>query len=122
MTKQIMIVDDDVETLELMQMILESAGYDVSGSTTGKEIQQGQSSDLPDLILLDVKQAEDEGRALCMHLKTHEQTKEVPILMLSKHVPAGQLKEAYLADDFLAKPFELDTLLDKVEQQLLEYS
>lgn len=119
MTKQIMIVDDDGDTLELMQLILECAGYDVRASTTGKEIQQGHPGDLPDLILLDVKQAEDEGRALCKHLKTHEQTKEVPILMLCTHAPVRQLRKVCLADDFLAKPFELDTLLDKVEQHLL---
>ncbi len=119
MAKQIMIVDDDIDSLELMQLLLECAGYDVRGSTTVKEIQQGQLDDLPDLILLDVKRAEDEGRAFCKHLKTNEQTKAVPIIMLSTYVPVRLLKEAYLVDDFIAKPFELDTLLDKVEQQLL---
>jgi CheY-like chemotaxis protein len=118
MAKQIMIVDDDIDSLELMQLIFEYAGYDVQGSTTGKDLQQLRQSKLPDLILLDIKQAEDEGRAICKYLKTNEQTKEVPIIMLSAHFPVKQLKEACPADDFLAKPFELDTLLDKVEQQL----
>jgi CheY-like chemotaxis protein len=118
MTKQIMIVDNDRDNLELMQMILECAGYDVEGSTTGEEIQQGHPDELPDLILLDIKQAEDEGRALCTHLKTNEQTKSVPIILLSESVTVRQLKAVYPADDFIAKPFELDTLLDKVERQL----
>jgi CheY-like chemotaxis protein len=118
MTKQIMIVDDNRDNLELMQLILECAGYDVQGSTTGKEIQQGRPGQLPDLILLDIKQAEDEGWSLCTHLKANEQTKAVPIILLSGSVPVRHLKAAYPADDFIAKPFELDTLLDKVEQQL----
>ena len=118
MAKQIMIVDDDVDNLELMQLILECAGFDVQGCTAIKDLQQLPQSDLPGLILLDMKQAEDEGRAICKYLKTNEQTKEIPILILSAHFPFRQLKEACPADDFLTKPFELDTLLDKVEQQL----
>ena len=118
MEKQIMIIDDDVDILELMQMILECVGYDVRVSTTGNEIQQLRTSDLPDLILLDVKLADDDGRVICKRLKTDEKTKAVPIIMLSAHVPLRQLRESCPADDFLAKPFELDTLLDKVEQQL----
>lgn len=118
MAQQIMIVNDDVDTLELMQLILECAGYDVQGCTTVKDLQQLQQSDLPDLILLDMQQAEDEGRGICKHLKTNELTKEVPIIMLSTQITFRQLKEVCPADDFIAKPFELDTLLDKVEQQL----
>jgi CheY-like chemotaxis protein len=118
MAKQIMIVDDDADNLELMQLMLECAGYDVQGSTTLEDLQQLQQSNRPDLILLDMKQAEDKGRAICNHLKTNEQTKEVPIIMLSAHFASRQLKEVCPADDCLAKPFELDTLLDKVEQQL----
>ena len=118
MAKQIMIVDDDVDNLELMQLIFECVGYDVRGSTTEKYIQQIQAHDLPDLILLDVKQAEYEGPAICKHLKTNEQTKAVPIIMLSAYVPARQLRATYPADDFVAKPFELDAFLDKVEKLL----
>ena len=118
MAKQIMIVNDDVDSLELMQLMLECAGYDVQGCTTVNDLQQLRQSDLPDLILLDMKQAEEEGRGICKHLKTNEQTKEVPIILLSAHFPFRELKEVCPADDFLAKPFELDTLLDKVEQQL----
>jgi DNA-binding response OmpR family regulator len=118
MAKQIVIVDDDINILEFMQLALVDEGYDVRVSTTGKGIQQGRPSDLPDLILLDVMLAEEDGRAICRQLKTNEQTKDVPIIMLSAHVSERQLRQACPADDFLAKPFELETLLDKVEKQL----
>ncbi len=122
MAKQIVIVDDDVDILEFMQLTLAYAGYDVRVSSTGKDIEQLRPSDLPDLILLDVMLAEEDGRVICQHLKTNEQTKDVPIIMLSAHVSVRQLRQACPADDFLAKPFELETLLDKVEQQLPEHS
>jgi DNA-binding response OmpR family regulator len=118
MAKQIVIVDDDMNILEFMQLALEYEGYDVRVSTTGKDIQQIRQSDLPDLILLDVKLAEEDGRVICKQLKTNEQTKDVPIIMLSAHVSERQLRQECPADDFLAKPFELDTLLAKVEKQL----
>jgi CheY-like chemotaxis protein len=118
MTKQIMIVDDDVDNMELMQLVLECAGYDVQGSTYGKAIQLVQPGDLPDLILMDVKQAEDKGHAICTYLKNNEQTRAVPIIMLSAYIPVRKLRKAYPADDFLAKPFELDIFLDKVEKLL----
>ena len=118
MAKQIMIVDDDRNILEFMNLALTFEGYDVRVSTTGKDLQQVQPSDLPDLILLDVKLIEEDGRVICRQLKTNEQTKDVPIIMLSAHVSERRIRQECPADDFLAKPFELNTLLDKVEKQL----
>jgi DNA-binding response OmpR family regulator len=122
MAKQIMIVDDDRNILEFMHLALAFEGYDVRVSSTGRELWQVQPSELPDLILLDVKLAEEDGRAICKRLKTNEQTKNVPIIMLSAHISEKKLRQECPADDFLAKPFELDALYDKVEKQLPEDS
>jgi response regulator RpfG family c-di-GMP phosphodiesterase len=66
MAKQIMIVDDDRNILEFMNLALTFEGYDVRVSTTGKDLQQVlQPGDLPDLILLDVKLTDEDGRAIC---------------------------------------------------------
>jgi DNA-binding response OmpR family regulator len=118
MGKQIMIVDDDKNILEFMHLALSFEGYDVRVSTTGRELQQVQPRNLPDLILLDVKLVEEDGRAICKQLKTNEQTKDVPIIMLSAHVSERKLRQECPVDDFLAKPFELDILIDKVEKHL----
>ena len=121
MAKQIMIVDDDRNILEFMYLALAFEGYDVRVSTTGRDLQEVQPGDLPDLILLDVKLVEEDGRAICKQLKTNEQTKDVPIIMLSAEVSERKLREECPVDDFLAKPFDLDTLLGKVEKQLPEH-
>jgi DNA-binding response OmpR family regulator len=118
LAKQIMIVDDDINILEFMYLALEFEGYDVRTSTTGKELQQVQPGELPDLILLDVKLIEEDGRVICKQLKTNEQTKDVPIIMLSAQVSERKIRQECPIDDFLSKPFELDTLLDKVEKHL----
>jgi DNA-binding response OmpR family regulator len=118
MAKQIMIVDDDRNILEFMHLALAFEGYDVRVSTTGRDLQEAESEELPDLILLDVKLAEEDGRVICKQLKTNEQTKDVPIIMLSAHVSERKVRQECPIDDFLAKPFELGTLLDKVEKHL----
>lgn len=118
MAKQIMIVDDDRNILEFMYLMLSFEGYDVLVSTTTEEIQQLRPGDLPDLILLDVMLSEEDGQVICQHLKTNEQTKDIPIIMLSAQVSERQVRQVCPIDDFLAKPFEMDTLLDKVEKQL----
>lgn len=122
MAKQIMIVDDDRDILEFLYLMLAFEGYDVLVSTTAEEIQRLRPSDLPDLLLLDVMLSEEDGRVICQRLKTNEQTKGIPIIMLSAMVSERQVRQACPADDFLAKPFEMDTLLDKVEKQLPEYN
>jgi DNA-binding response OmpR family regulator len=118
MAKQIMIVDDDRDILELMYLMLAYEGYDVHVSTTAHEIQQLRPSDLPDLILLDVKLAEEDGRVICQRLKSDEQTKDIPIIMFSAQVTERQVRQVCPVDDFLAEPFALETLYDKVEKQL----
>ena len=118
MAKQIMIVDDDNNILEFMHLALAFAGYDVRVSTTGRDLQKIQLNDLPDLILLDVKLINEDGRTICKQLKANEQTKDVPIIMLSAHVSERKLRQECPVDDFLAKPFELAKLLAKVEKLL----
>ena len=122
MAKQIMVVDDDRNILEFMHLALALEGYDVRVSTTGRELRHADPRTLPDLILLDVKLIEEDGRVICKQLKTNEQTRDVPIIMLSAQVPERKLREECPADDVLAKPFDLETLLDKVEQQLPQHS
>ena len=122
MAKQIMIVDDDTTILEFIQLALVFEGYDVRVSTTGNELRQADPHELPDLLLLDVKLIEEDGRVICTQLKTNEQTKDVPIIMLSAHVSERRLRQDCPADDVLAKPFDLQTLLDKVQHQLAQHT
>ncbi len=120
MAKQIMIVDDDNNILEFMHLALEFEGYDVRVSTSGKDLQRMQRNELPDLILLDARLINEDGRVICKELKSNEQTRDVPIIMLSAHLSERKLRQECPVDDFLAKPFELDTLLNKVEKHLPE--
>jgi CheY-like chemotaxis protein len=74
------------------------------------------------LLLQDTMFASVQQGEICKQLKSHEQTRDIPIIMLSAHASERKIPEVCPADDFLAKPFHLETLLNKVEQQLPVHS
>jgi DNA-binding response OmpR family regulator len=118
MTKQIVVVDDDRNILEFMQLTLEDQGYHVKVSTDGGYVLQLRPGNLPDLILLDVQLSGEDGRAICQQLRANDLTKRIPIILYSAVNVADQVRKEGCADDFLAKPFSLETLIDKVQQHL----
>src|SRR5690242_981771 len=115
--KSILVVDDAPDILEVVQSILTEEGYQVQTSLNGACFQQ-MKGDLPDLILLDVLLSGDDGREICQQVKSAEQTKHIPVVLLSAHVAGRSTMEACGADDFLAKPFRLRELTDMVKKYL----
>jgi DNA-binding response OmpR family regulator len=55
-----------------------------------------------------------DGRQIVKFLKSHEETKSIPIIMFSAHPSAEETARQAGADDFLAKPFNIDVLLAKI--------
>lgn len=115
---RILIVEDDPDILLVLSAMLEDAGYAVTTAEAGDALLELHDGDLPDLIVLDMLLSGHDGRDLVSQLKARVATAHIPILMLSAH-PAAEVG-AYEAgaDDFLAKPFEMDVLLAKVARQL----
>ena len=115
-TKTILVVDDDPDILDALQFMLEDAGYSVTTTEKGEyaENLQDTNGGLPDVIILDVLLSGKDGRLICQKLKSQEETKHIPIIMMSAHYNARQSVATIGADDFLAKPFETDELLEKI--------
>ncbi len=115
MCKKIMIAEDDIGILEAMQIILEDAGYKVETTVNGKTVQD-MKEELPDLLLLDIWMSGMNGTEICQHLKSQDQTKHIPVILCSANKDTQKLAKGCGADDFLAKPFEMNDLLSKVKQ------
>ncbi len=115
--KKVMIAEDDTGILEAMQMILEDAGYEVTTTVDGKTLQD-MKDELPDVLLLDIWMAGMDGTNVCQYLKSQNRTKHIPIILCSANKDTQHLAKECGADDFLAKPFEMDDLLSKVEKYL----
>lgn len=112
-----MIAEDDHGILDAMQIILEDAGYTVITMTTGPSVQQVKK-EKPDLLLLDIWMSGVYGTTICKNLKSHERTKDIPIIMCSANRHTERLTKECKADDFIPKPFEMRELLEKVERYL----
>lgn len=115
--KMIAVVDDDADILDAIQFVLEDAGYDVIASQKGEFAENLYRQDrLPDLLILDMLLSGKDGRVICQKLKSKKETQNLPILMISAHPSAHETVSAVGADDFLPKPFDIDTLLEKVKR------
>jgi len=109
-----MIADDDPGIVDAIEMLLEFEGYEVSSTVDGSTVLD-MKHDLPDLLLLDIWMSGEDGRDICKKLKQEPLTKNIPVIMISA---SRDIKESAMeagADDFLAKPFEMDDLLKKIE-------
>lgn len=119
MFKKILAVDDDSDILDVIRIILEDEGYEVTTLTDGKKVFDVVGDDQPDLILLDVMLGGLDGRDICKALKSHHAFKNIPIVMISA---SHNLDKSLLApgspNDFLAKPFDIDHLINMVKAQL----
>ncbi|MBV9021197.1 MAG: response regulator [Chloroflexi bacterium] len=112
--KRLLVVDDEQDILEFLQVILEEEGYSVVTTDKGEYLEKLKNGGLPHLILLDVLLSGKDGREIAKQLKSREDTKHIPIIMFSAHPSAEETARRAGADDFLAKPFDIDVLLDKI--------
>jgi DNA-binding response OmpR family regulator len=117
MSKKIMVADDDLAILDATMLMLELEGYEVITVTDGRKVLE-LKDDLPDLLLLDIWMSGVDGKEICSHLKQQELTKHIPIVMVSASHEVRKMAFQAGADDFLAKPFEMDDLLNKVKKNL----
>ena len=116
--KKILIIDDDLDILLALQALLEDAGYNVEVSEQIQNVLLAtrDTSDLPDILLLDMLLSGQDGRKITKQLKSQDSTKHIPIILFSAYPSAEDYAHLAGANDFIAKPFDIDVLLAKIEQ------
>jgi CheY-like chemotaxis protein len=118
-TKKIMVIDDNPDILEIVSYLLADEGYQVATLNSGETVIQEIQGFRPDLVLMDVMLAGMDGRVICSNIKQMEQTKSLPVILISaSHDLEASLDQQGAPNDFIAKPFDIDVLLKKVELQL----
>jgi len=117
---KILIVDDAIDTVELLRKRFHSEGYDTSEAYDGEEALKRVDEYNPDLIVLDVMMPKIDGYEVCRRLKNDENKKYIPILMLTaKGGVESKVKGLEIgADDYLAKPFDYKELSARVKSLL----
>lgn len=116
---KILVVDDDKDLLEVTQALLSRKGYEVETEINCDEILKKIETFKPQLILLDVFLNGVDGLDICKQIKSLPHTKNIHVIIFSAYPRvAEQVIYEYGADDFIAKPFELNELISKVHSVL----
>lgn len=113
--KKIFVVDDEKSILEALEFMLLEEGYEVKTASRGSVLLR-LDGDLPDLIVLDVLLSGEDGREIARELKKKDKTKNIPIIMISAHPNADRTIKECGADEFLPKPFDIESFLNMVEK------
>ena len=110
----ILVLDDDPDICAMLKLVLEYHGYGAEDAEGEEKAKAVLSARKVDLIIKDMLLSGADGTDICRRLKQDEQTLSIPILMFSAHPNAQKICMQAGADDFIAKPFEMNELMDKV--------
>jgi DNA-binding response OmpR family regulator len=114
MTK-ILIIEDSDALVDILSRFLTKKKYDVASASSGQEALKKIPSYNPDIALLDVKLNGADGREICSYIKSHKEN-SVKILLISASPELLKNYQSFGADDVLKKPFDLNTILQKLDK------
>ena len=114
--KKILIIDDNAAILDVLGIILEDDGFDVMTKLNGETLKKDIKRFMPDLIFLDVMLQGENGIEIAKNLKGHKETSDISIVLISASSNMKKKLSESKADDFLPKPFELKTLIEKAKK------
>jgi DNA-binding response OmpR family regulator len=116
--KTILIAEDDDGIIEVMKIILEQEGYEITTAHTKHEVQQSVKKVVPDLIFLDIRLGGDSGEEIGSELRSDSRSRKVPLIILSADSEAETIALKIRADGFLLKPFDIESLVTTVKAHI----
>ncbi len=119
--KSILCIEDEPEMIDLIRLILGRRGFEVKGATGGAEGLKMIHDEKPDLILLDLMMPDMDGWEVYQQIKADEKTKGIPVIVVTaKAQSIDKVLGLHIAkvDDYIAKPFSPQDLLNSVEKVL----
>ena len=117
-TKTIMICDDDEGILDMLEIVLEDNGYHIIPVQSSLDIYEIIEKEHPDLLLLDLWMPVLSGDQVLKGIRKNPKTQALPVIIISASRDGKQIANDAGANDFMAKPFDLDFLLNKIQQYL----
>jgi len=117
---RILIADDNEQNCELLEAYLVTGDYEIAMAFDGQETIDKVAEFHPDLILLDIMMPRMSGYEVCKQLKEGDDTRDIPILMVTALNEMGDIEKAVNAgcDDFLTKPVNKLELTTRVRSLL----
>ena len=119
MSKRILVVDDNLDTVTALQQVLEKAGYAVEVARNGEEGCTKTLSSRPDLILLDIMMPIMDGYTMNQKLKENPETRDIPVIIISARsgmAPVFKAQKGPPIQGYLVKPVSSKVLLLKIDE------
>ena len=120
LNKEILIVDDKIENIELLNSFLKKEGYKLRNATNGKTALLSVKAQQPDLIILDINMPNMNGFEVCKALKADKSTAHIPVMFISALNDLQSKIEAFHVGglDYIIKPFSSEEVLARVRIHL----
>jgi two-component system response regulator VicR len=115
---KILYIEDDPEMIDLVSLILNRQGYQVSGANGGREGLEVVKKSAPDLILLDLMMPDIDGWDVYQQLKAEETTRNIPVIVITaKAQTIDRVLGLQIAkvDDYISKPFRPAELISSIQ-------
>ena len=120
MPLSILVVEDNDMNMQLVEYLLEEAGYDILKATSGEEALDVAERSSPSLVLMDIHLPGMDGLSVAREMKQRGNTRHVPILALTAHAMRGD-KDRFLeagCDGYISKPIDVKTFIPSIEEYL----
>jgi len=118
--KRILVVEDEESLLKLESILLTSKGYEVRGVQNGQLALDAIAEEKPDLVLLDIMLPEIDGFEVCRRIKSQEETRHIPVIMLTAKKTREDMArgEKVGADWYITKPFKSAMVIETIQRFL----
>lgn len=119
---KILIIDDDIDALRILQKILTKENHEVEILSQWHDAFSLVKTFQPQVILLDILLSGIDGRHISKQLKSNDQTRNIPVILITANPDIAKNIGTSGADDFLEKPFTKDELISKIEKLVQHYT
>lgn len=118
MPQKIMVVDDDKDILDVVSIMLNMHGYDAVLIDNGNGLLEKVKEVKPAIILMDIQLGPMDGRTICKEVKQIEEYAHTAIILFSANKRYKTDIHEYLCDDFIEKPFEIKSMMEKIKHYM----
>jgi two-component system, OmpR family, response regulator len=112
----ILVVEDDPQVARLISLVLQRSGHQSQVVADGQTALDQARQERPSMIFADLTIKGMNGEALCSALKSHEETRTIPYIVVSGDRDIAEKARQCGADDYMGKPFEFEDLIRLVDK------
>src|ERR1700743_785476 len=116
MAKQILIIEDDEDILQVLETVLEYNDFTVKGLNRTDDILQSVADYKPDLVLTAYLLSGTNGGKICQQIKSHKETCHIPVILISAYPELAASLGNFGFDAFITKPFDINILVKRIKE------